>query len=394
MSSCLIWVGINCLRRCSTPPLARPGQNVRLWDPLHESHEGGVTNFYYGFAKVYLYNGNTHINTLSLPLEYCKGKHCIHYLQSRNSSACASWFQGYTLPFKCDQKKEKGERKKPTVCIIHPVSIKPGLGPHIFDNYLCSFINSSWSSCTVVNTSKKCDCLCSLPTVLPVSKSQIIIERGELLLLKRWNMQTSSTVCETSGWRHTWRLSSDWSDDWSVNGGGGFHCIQISHALTVMSRSSITSWETPHHLTCRVKDVLAHHQIQFWTRMTEVSSSLAADNKITYTWMWERPLNTNTRSKIEADKWLAFPGYLMCIFNINVISCPNNPEKPLEFGANSRRKCEDWRGWRVETGTGTEMRQKATEALTLWRRYKHIRGNKGYKSRPPASEPTKLFGVM
>lgn len=161
-----------------------------------------------------------------------------------------------------------------------------------------------------------------------------------------------------------------------------------------MSCSSIPSWETPLHLTWRAKNVLVHHQIELYTRMTEASSSLAADKKITYTWMWEYLSNTNTRSQIEADKWLAFPGYLMCIFNINVISCPNNPEKPLEFGANSLRKCEDWRGWRVETGTGTEMRQKATEALTLWRRYKHIRGNKGYKSRPPASEPTKLFGVM
>lgn len=40
MSSHLMWVGTNCLRRSLTPPLASPGQNVQLWDPLHESEEG------------------------------------------------------------------------------------------------------------------------------------------------------------------------------------------------------------------------------------------------------------------------------------------------------------------------------------------------------------------
>lgn len=49
----------------------------------------------------------------------------------------------------------------------------------------------------------------------------------------------------------------------------------------------------------------------------------------------------------------------MCMFNVNVISCPNNPEKLLEFGANGPGKREDWSGWRVETGTGAEMRREA-----------------------------------
>lgn len=71
------------------------------------------------------------------------------------------------------QKKKKTERKKPTVCIIHPVSIKPGLQPHIFDNNLCSFINSSWSSCTGVNTSKNSDSLCSFSLVTCLQMAQI-----------------------------------------------------------------------------------------------------------------------------------------------------------------------------------------------------------------------------
>lgn len=67
------------------------------------------------------------------------------------------------------KKKEKTERKKPTVCIIHSVSIKPGPQPCIFDNNLCSFINSSWPSCTGVNTSKTVTAFVLRP-LLPVSK--------------------------------------------------------------------------------------------------------------------------------------------------------------------------------------------------------------------------------
>lgn len=206
MSSHLTWVGTNCLRQSLTPPLASPGQNVQLWDTLHESEEGCCAfcfssissnngadcarimcsctttkklpwncperEFQTGFLKIYMFfisstHPASHDDVSDCPQNVIvhEGKCGIHNLstlQWRNSSACAFWLQALTLPFKCDQKKEKKSGKKAKIkCIIHPVSIKPGLRLRIFNNYLCSSINSHWSSCNAVNAHKGSDGLCS-----------------------------------------------------------------------------------------------------------------------------------------------------------------------------------------------------------------------------------------
>lgn len=72
--------------------------------------------------------------------------HSTSSLPPTLSSACASWLWLHPALQVWWEKRDGGEQ--PAVCIIHPVSIKPGPRPHFFDNNLCSFVNSSWSSCT------------------------------------------------------------------------------------------------------------------------------------------------------------------------------------------------------------------------------------------------------
>lgn len=188
MSSHLIWVGTNCLRQSLTPPLASPGQNVQLWDPLHESEEGCCA---FCFSSISSNNGADRVRIMC---SRTTKKNCLGTTQRERVS---NWLfknicfssplhiqppmtasvivlemllyikanAAYIICPLCNEEipqhvcsgskpslcpsnvtKKKGRKKSgkkaKIKCIIHPVSIKPGLRLRIFNNYLCSSINS------------------------------------------------------------------------------------------------------------------------------------------------------------------------------------------------------------------------------------------------------------